>query len=56
MILGHDGKLSPRNFCLCCVGATAFAASGGSDARAFPLLLDLPRLLDGFELRRCAGM
>ena len=24
----HDTKLSRRNFCLCCVGATAFAASG----------------------------
>ncbi len=28
MIAMHDGKLSRRNFCLCCVGATAFAASG----------------------------
>jgi len=25
----HDRKLSRRNFCLCCLGATAFAASGG---------------------------
>jgi glyoxylase-like metal-dependent hydrolase (beta-lactamase superfamily II) len=29
MIPIHDSKLSRRNFCLCCVGATAFAASGG---------------------------
>ena len=29
MIAIHDGKLSRRKFCLCCVGATAFAASGG---------------------------
>jgi len=29
MILTYDPKLSRRNFCLCCVGATAFAASGG---------------------------
>jgi len=25
----HESKLSRRNFCACCVGATAFAASGG---------------------------
>jgi glyoxylase-like metal-dependent hydrolase (beta-lactamase superfamily II) len=29
MIPTHDPKLSRRNFCFCCVGATAFAASGG---------------------------
>ena len=28
MIAMHDSKLSRRRFCLCCVGATAFAASG----------------------------
>ena len=28
MNLTHDRILSWRNFCLCCVGATAFAASG----------------------------
>ena len=28
MIAMHDSKLSRRGFCLCCVGATAFAASG----------------------------
>ena len=28
MFIDHDGKLSRRNFCLCCIGATTFAASG----------------------------
>jgi hypothetical protein len=28
MIIDHDRELSRRKFCLCCVGATAFAASG----------------------------
>ena len=29
MTLMYHSKLSRRNFCLCCIGATAFAASGG---------------------------
>ena len=29
MTPAYDRKLSRRNFCLCCLGATAFAASGG---------------------------
>jgi glyoxylase-like metal-dependent hydrolase (beta-lactamase superfamily II) len=29
MFTTHDRKLSRRNFCLCCIGTTAFAASGG---------------------------
>jgi glyoxylase-like metal-dependent hydrolase (beta-lactamase superfamily II) len=28
MIAMHDSKLSRRGFCFCCIGATAFAASG----------------------------